>query len=315
VRIPNAICIHEEDTGILWKHTDFRTGEGEVRRGRRLVISSIASIGNYDYGFFWYLHQDGRISSEVKATGIVSTRAVRDGADSPYGKLVAPSLDAPHHQHIFCVRLDLDVDGANNTVYEVHCETVPRGPDNPHGNAWVTVSTPLRSESEAKRVIDPLSSRSWIIANPQRLNQVGQPTGFRLIPGENALPFVAPDSVLRRRAGFVEYHLWVTPYRPEERYPAGAYPYQHRGGAGLPEWTTANRRIENADVVVWYTMNHTHVPRPEDWPVMPVAAVGFELKPTGFFDRNPTLDIPPPSHADGPNTAINEKALSADHLD
>ena len=29
---------------------------------------------------------------------------------------------------------------------------------------------------------------------------------------------------------------------------------------------------------------------------MPVTTVGFSLKPVGFFERNPALDVPP-SHA------------------
>jgi primary-amine oxidase len=40
-------------------------------------------------------------------------------------------------------------------------------------------------------------------------------------------------------------------------------------------------------------MGHTHLPRPEDYPVMPVAYIGFLLKPSGFFNLNPANDLPP----------------------
>jgi len=113
-----------------------------------------------------------------------------------------------------------------------------------------------------------------------------------LMPGDNTLPFAHPESSIMKRAGFTRKHLWVTPYHPNERYPAGDYPNQHPGGDGLPAWTQANRAIENTDLVVWYVMNAHHVPRPEDWPVMPVAYIGFMLKPVGFFERNPALDVP-----------------------
>ena len=132
--------MHEEDDGILWKHTDFRTGEVEVRRGRRLVISNIVTVGNYEYGFFWYFHQDGVIACEVKATGIVATQAIAENGPTQYGKLVAPGLNAIHHQHIFCARLDFDLDGGGNSVDEIRTERRRQGPDNPHGNAWVTVA-------------------------------------------------------------------------------------------------------------------------------------------------------------------------------
>jgi primary-amine oxidase len=101
-----------------------------------------------------------------------------------------------------------------------------------------------------------------------------------------------------RRAAFIAKHLWVTPYAPAERYPAGDYPFQHAGGAGLPEWTAADRELADTDVVLWYVFGSHHVPRPEDWPVMPVERYGFALKPLGFFDRSPALDVPrPASHA------------------
>ncbi|HEY4281354.1 MAG TPA: primary-amine oxidase [Conexibacter sp.] len=293
VTIENAICLHEEDDGMLWKHTDFRTGQVEVRRGRRLVVSSVVTVGNYEYGFFWCLHQDGRIASEVKATGIVATQAMHDGERPAYGAMVAPRLAGINHQHVFCVRLDMDVDGPVNTVVEVEAEAVPEGPDNPHGNAWRTVRRTLGSELEARRRIEPARARGWLVTNPERVNAVGDAVAFKLIPGDNTVPFATPGSTLLRRAAFVEHHLWVTRHDDDERYPAGEYPYQHPGGDGLPIWVQRDRGLEGEDVVLWYTMNHHHVPRPEDWPVMPVARIGFELKPWGFFDRSPALDVPP----------------------
>ncbi|ADB52293.1 primary-amine oxidase [Conexibacter woesei] len=293
VTIPNAICLHEEDDGVLWKHTDFRTGHVEVRRGRRLVISSFVTVGNYEYGFFWYLHQDGRIASEVKATGIVATQALRDGERPEYGVPIAPNLGGINHQHVFCARLDIDVDGPGNSVVEVEAEAVPEGEENPHGNAWRTVHRTLSSELEACRRLAPERARGWLVTNPAVRNAVGEAVAYKLVPGDNTVPFAAPGSALLRRAGFVEHHLWVTRHAAAERYPAGEYPYQHSGGEGLPAWVQADRPLVDRDVVLWYTMNHHHVPRPEDWPVMPVARIGFELKPWGFFDRNPALDVPP----------------------
>ncbi|MDQ6840864.1 MAG: tyramine oxidase, partial [Actinomycetota bacterium] len=299
VQIENAICMHEEDVGVLWRHIEWRTGEGEVRRSRRLVISSFAAIGNYDYGFFWYLYQDGTIAYEVKLTGVLSTGAVPPGEHPRHGTLVAPGLNAMIHQHYFNVRLDLDVDGLENTVEEVWTEPLPRGEENPHGNAFVVKRRPLRTESEGRRRLDLASARGWEIVNPHQRHRLGRPVGYRLVPGENAVPYAQPDAAVMKRAGFIHDHLWVTPYDRTERYAAGEYPSQHPGGAGLPQWTAQDRPIEDRDVVVWYTFGHHHVPRPEDWPVMPVATIGFALKPVGFFDRNPALDVPPPSPHNG----------------
>ena len=291
--IKQAICLHEEDFSILWKHMDWRTNETEVRRNRRLVISFIATVGNYEYGFYWYFQQDGVIQFEVKLTGIMHTGALPPGENRAYGRLVAPQLYAPNHQHIFNVRLDLMVDGPGNSIYEAHNETEPLGPSNPHGNAFFSKTTLLKTERQAQQLTDPHAARTWKIVNPSRQNRLGDPVGYRLIPGDNARCALHENSPVMKRAAFMGKHLWVTPYDPAEKYATGDYPNQHPGGAGLAEYTRGNRSIENTNLVLWYTMNANHVPRPEDWPVMPVGHIGFSLKPDGFFERNPALDVPP----------------------
>ncbi len=300
VVLKNAICMHEEDYGVLWKHTDWRTGEVQVRRSRRLVVSFFATVGHYDYGFYWYFYQDGSIQYEVKLTGVMNCRAIPPGETPKYGTLVAPGLVALIHQHFFNVRLDMMVDGVTNSVYEVHTEAVPLGPDNPHGNAFFATSRLLATEAEGQQIIDPFSARYWKVVNPAVRNRFDDPVGYKLVPGENVLPFAHESFPALRRAAFTRKHLWITPYDPRERFPAGDYPNQHQGGAGLPAWTAANRSIENTNVVLWYTFGAHHVPRPEDWPVMPVHCTGFSLKPTGFFERNPALDVslPTPHHAE-----------------
>lgn len=293
IAIENAICLHEEDYGILWKHVDWRTGQTEVRRSRRLVLSFVATVGNYEYGFFWYFYQDGNIQYEVKLTGIVNTGALMPGETSKYGTLIAPQLYAPIHQHIFNVRLDMSIDGQRNSVYEVNTEAEPLGPENPHGNAFSAKSTLLATELAAQRLSDPMKGRYWKIVNPSVTNQMGYPVSYKLLPGENMLPFAHPSSSIMKRAGYTSKHLWVTPFDPEERYPAGNYPNQHPGGDGIVAWTKADRSVENTDLVLWYTFAHNHVPRAEDWPVMPTSYIGFSLKPTNFFDQNPANDVPP----------------------
>jgi primary-amine oxidase len=297
VTIKNAICLHEEDAGLLWKHFDWRTGNTEVRRSRRLVISFIATVSNYEYGFFWYLYQDGNIELEIKLTGIISNGAVAAGDEPPWGELVAPGVYAPIHQHFFNVRLNMMMDGPSNSVYEVNTEADPPGPANAFGTAYRAVPTLLRTEGEAQRMIDPFKARYWRIVNPNVKNRLGKPVGYKLVPGENTVPFANPDSSVIKRAGFITKHLWVTRYDPRERFGAGNYPNQDVGGKGLPLYAADNSSVDNEDIVVWYTFGAHHVARPEDWPVMPVVKIGFMLKPAGFFDRNPGLDVPAPLSA------------------
>ncbi len=297
--VKHAICMHEEDYGILWKHHDMHGGTNETRRSRRLVVSFIATVGNYEYGFYWYFYLDGNIQLEVKLTGIVSPMAIAPGETSEFANLLAPGLAAPHHQHLFSARLDLDVDGAANSVYEVEAETVPTGPDNPWGNAFRQKATRLDSELDARRDVHASTSRAWKVVSTTERNRLGQPTGYKLVPTMSTPTMLAsPDSSIGRRAGFARHNLWVTPYAADERRAAGDYPNQHEGGDGLPRWTAADRPITDTDVVLWYTFGVTHFVRPEDWPVMPVEYAGFLLSPVGFFSRNPALDVPA-SGADG----------------
>src|SRR6202046_675333 len=159
--IKNAVCLHEEDAGLSWKHFDVRTERTEVRRARRLVISSISTIGNYEYASYWYLHQDGRIEFEMKATGIINTAACRPGQPGRFGAEVAPGLVGHIHQHIFCARLDMEIDGPNNTVVECDTAALPPGPENPYGNAYAVEERVLPTEQAAQRNVDFDKMRYW----------------------------------------------------------------------------------------------------------------------------------------------------------
>jgi primary-amine oxidase len=296
---PNAICLHEEDYGFLWKHVDLHSGRSEVRRSRRLVVSHVATVGNYEYGFYWYFYLDGNIQLEVKLSGILSTQGVAPGQDPQYASVVAPGVAAPHHQHLFCARLDFDVDGEENTVHEVDVLPEHAGPENPYRNAFREHTTRLETELAAQRDIDPARSRTWRIASSHRTNRLGKPVAYKLVPTMTTPTMLAaPESSVGQRAGFARHNVWVTPYADDEKRAAGDYPNQHGGGDGLLRWTAADRNIVDRDLVVWYTFGVTHLARPEDFPVMPVEYTGFLLSPFGFFDRNPALDVPPSPHCD-----------------
>ncbi|CAI5491987.1 unnamed protein product, partial [Closterium sp. Naga37s-1] len=296
--IENAVCMHEEDHGMLWKHVDWRSGHTEVRRSRRLVLSFVCTVANYEYGFFWYLYQDGKIEAQVKLTGILSVGTLREGEERKYGTLLAPGLYAPIHQHFFVARMDMAVDcrpgEQANQVVELNVRMESEGPHNPHANAFYAEERVLRTEGEGMRDVDPMSARHWLIQNTRAVNRAGRPTAYKLVPGSNCLPFSQPEAKFLRRAAFLKHNLWVTPYHPEERFPGGEFPNQNpRVGDGLSSWVQQNRSIDNADVVLWYVFGLTHVPRLEDWPVMPCEYLGFCLMPHGFFNISPAVDVPP----------------------
>ncbi|KAG6975691.1 hypothetical protein JG688_00002115 [Phytophthora aleatoria] len=291
--IKNAICMHEEDFGTLWKHTDVLASPptGTVRRQRRFVVSFFVTVGNYDYGFYWYFYLDGRIELECKATGIVFTSGRPEG-EYEYATEMAPRLGAPCHQHLFSARLDVAIDGNKCHVDELEAKRLPISPENPRGNAFIRTATRLKNESDAQRVAAMDKGRVWRIASSEAKNRLGRSTGYALFPEGQPVLLAADGSSIWKRANFSTKHLWVTKYARDELWAAGYTPNQHPGFAGLPSYVKGNRPVDGEDIVLWHTFGLTHFPRIEDWPMMPVDYAGFKMIPEGFFDRNPTLDVP-----------------------
>jgi primary-amine oxidase len=299
--VPRVLCLFERAPGeVLWRHDD----EGRPRRD--LVARMTAVLGNYDYIIDWVFQQDGAIRVMVGATGIPEVKivaernavAATDGqtdararADA-YGRFVADNIVAVNHDHYFSFRLDLDVDGSVNRFHADRLE-VERLPEaHPRRSVWVHREQVLRRERDARLSMDMHRPALWRVASPSGRNHVGYATSYQLVPGHNVHTLLSDDDYPRRRAGFIDHHLWVTPYDPDERFAAGMYPTLSRPGEGLPAWTAGNRSIEDTDIVLWYTMGMHHVARAEDWPIMPVAWHSFELRPFDFFGGNPALRLP-----------------------
>ncbi|EHN11469.1 Monoamine oxidase [Patulibacter medicamentivorans] len=298
--IEHAICMHEEDDSILWKHTDMRRDVGQTRRSRRLVISNFQTVANYDYGFYWSLYQDGRVELEVKLTGMLSASGIEDGEGAPYGRVVSQHVQTPTHQHYFGIRLDAAVDGARNRLVEEHAEGETDPEKDPWGNAVRTVRVPLLRESQAAQQVDPASGRHWRVESAERTNRYGEPTAYRLTLPNTTRSYCRPDSVMARRAPFIHNHLWATRADPREQFVGGQYPnHAEPGEDGVHVWQRQDRSLDGEELVLWPVLGTHHFPRPEQWPVMPVDTIGLVLEPDGFFDRNPTMDVPAPERAGG----------------
>ena len=302
--IKNAICLHEEDYGIQWKHS-HSIGEGfnEVRRSRRLVVSSFSTVGNYDYGIFWYFYLDGTIELEMKLTGIVGVSTYDENIHNPSQDMkITDELVSPIHQHLFNVRIDWNLDGGKNNLTETNVERLPVGETNPLGTQFQAISKLLKKESDAKRNISSEHSRVWKITNPNKKNSVGGNSAYKFLPGNTPVLLSDPDSPAGKRACFAKYNLWATPFEKKEISGGGRHTVMHNGQGGLDEITKENRNITDCDLVTWHTFGVTHIPRPEDWPVMPVEYCGFHLIPSGFFDKNPTINLPPSCKNDSNNS-------------
>ena len=300
--VPNLIAIFEKESGDpSWRHNSTEMGP-ESRVKRDLVVRAAAVVGNYDYILDWVFQQDGSIVVRAGATGIAEAKptlqkdAVEAGSsqfpDDAYGRFVDPHIVAVNHDHYFSYRLDMDIDGTNNSLQIDRLTTQMLPDDHPRRSVWVNDPMIAKTESEGKLKMMMNMPALWRVISNSRTNHVGYPASYQLMPGMTALTRLSSDDYPRRRAGYIDHHLWVTPYRADERFAAGEFPTLSLPGEGLPKWTAANRSIENTDIVIWYTMAMHHMVRAEDWPVMPVLWHSFELRPFDFFNRNPALDLP-----------------------
>jgi len=295
-----AACLFERSAGdVAWRHFESVTEQSDVAPRTDLVLRSVSAVANYDYVFDWTFRQDGTIAVAVGATGIAQVKAVGSqtareatAAGRAYGRMVAPHTSAINHDHFFCFRLDLDVDGPQNSFRIDRLKTTLLEPGNRRQSVWTVEGQTVPREQDARVRMEMDRPALWRVINPAVLGPLGYPVSYELRPGMNATSLLAPGDSLRQRAGFTNFHLWVTPYRADERYAAGTYPFRRAQGDGLPAWTRANRSLERTDLVLWYTMGFHHVARAEDWPVVPVMRQEFELRPFDFFERNPTVGPP-----------------------
>jgi len=308
---PQLACLFERVTGDpVWRHWDEDTYAVSGRPTRELVLRTVATVGNYDYLFDWRFEQDASITVGVGATGILEVKAVSDQrADTPqssglvgkdpdgnkveFGQLVAPGTDGVDHDHYFSYRLDLDVDGVNNSL--MVDKMVPYElPKTALGRHWIWAMKPemIKSEGDAKLNVSIEHPAMWMFTNENVKNALGQNTSFEIMPGETGISLLPSTEWPQKRAGFSEHNLWVTPYDPSERYASGVYVMGSKGEDSLPEWVKKNRNIMNTDIVAWYTVGFHHVPRPEDWPQMPIMWHTFSLRPFQFLTKNPTMDLP-----------------------
>ena len=307
--LENCVCVHEQDGGISWKHTNYRTGRAAVARNRELVLQSIITVSNYEYILAFMFNQAGELTYEVRATGILSTTPLDHELDKvgvPWGTVVHPGVLAVHHQHIFSLRVDPMLEGHKNRLVYDEAHAMPMDKEwNPHGVGYYAQETLVSHSSGLD--LDPDSNRTFKIQNSSALNPInGKPVAYKI----HAPPFQKilshPDSFNFKRAEFADHNIYITTHRDRELYSGGWYTNQSRGGTGVRSWAARNDNVIDEDIVVWVQFGINHIPRIEDFPVMPVEILKVSFKPVNFFERNPALDVPPSTLEVNGSTLVGE---------
>lgn len=317
VTLDNCVCIHEQDGGIGWKHTNYRTGRAAVTRNRELVLQTIITVSNYEYILAYIFNQVGELTYEVRATGILSTQPIdhelcgENGEGVPWGTVVHPGVLATHHQHIFSLRIDPNIGSLTEGNQLMYSEAHPMPIDdfNPHGTGY-TVSDTLVTHS-AGLDLAPDANRTFKIVNPNKRNRInGKPIGYKIMAPAFQKILSHPTSFNYKRAEFSNRNIYVTKYADRELYAGGWYTNQSRGGAGVRAWAERKDDIAGgatgSDLVVFVQFGINHIPRVEDFPVMPCEKISVHLKPVNFFDKNPGLDVPPSEQVFNKSTAAEE---------
>jgi primary-amine oxidase len=309
VLMKNVVCMHEVDNGIQWKHTNFRTPHvSSVVRKRELIIQTVATVANYEYIVMLILDQAANLRIDIRATGILSTVPCKDGVILPYATRLGPGVQAPYHQHIFSLRLDPAIDDYHNNsvVYE---DVVPLEPSDGVEDRFKCGFKVRQSTVKKPGFIDfDLDSGRYLkVINPNVINPVSKkPVGYRLWHITSQKILMDPSSYNVRRGEFGLHPFWVSKYRDQELYAAGEFTNQSQADTGLKIWSKRDENVENDDCVLWHTFSLTHIPRPEDFPVMPCDMLSLELKPSGFFEKNPTLNIPRSAQAHNHSSLVKD---------
>jgi primary-amine oxidase len=285
--LPHATALYERDAGSLWDRTDPTTFARDARFGRELVVTAAYVIGNYTYATEYAFRLDGSIGVTVGATGTTLNQGVATTADGDrFGSTVTTNIAAPNHQHFFNFRIDFDVDGTSNNVAE---QNIAHTSD-AAGNGFAAQTTSLTTEQS--RDTNPSTVRSWVVQSTSRTNALGEPTGYAVVPRDTVAPLSTATYGPLLRAPFAQHSLWLTRQKDGELFAAGDYPNQAAAGGGLTAYAASPESVKNKDLVVWYTTGFTHHPEMEEYPVMSTERVGFQIKPDGFFDSYPALDVP-----------------------
>lgn len=289
--LSNTICLHEQDNGLLYKHVNYRTQNAVVARKREFVVQTIATVANYEYIINFKFVNDGSIDIEVRATGILSTMPIDENVTVPWGTIVGPNVMAAYHQHILNFRLDPAIDGHNNSVCYDDTVKLPVDSLNPYGTGYVTKRNFVDVAGHIEQ--SPFTNRQYKIVNENVINPISKtPVGYKINMPAKQMILADEQSYNVKRAKYATQQIWVTKYRDNQLFAAGEFTNQSQKDTGIAEWANYKDKVRNEDIVVWATMSFTHIPRVEDFPVMPVETYNIHLSPNNFFDRNPALDLP-----------------------
>eukprot|EP00262_Sarcandra_glabra_P007199 TRINITY_DN1983_c0_g1_i1.p1 TRINITY_DN1983_c0_g1~~TRINITY_DN1983_c0_g1_i1.p1 ORF type:complete len:726 (-),score=47.62 TRINITY_DN1983_c0_g1_i1:258-2435(-) len=308
----DMVCVFESYAGdIAWRHAESPITGMEIREVRpkvTLVVRMAASVANYDYIVDWEFQTDGLIRIKVGLSGILMVKG------SPYvnlnqvpnqedlhGTILSENVIGVIHDHYITFYLDMDVDGSDNSFVKVNIvKQETSAGESPRKSYLKAIRQVAKTEKDAQIKLKLYEPSEFHVINPSKKTRVGNPVGYKVVPGGTAASLLDPHDPPQMRGAFTNNQIWVSPYNRSEEWAGGLFVYQSHGDDNLAVWSERDRPIENKDIVMWYTLGFHHIPCQEDFPIMPTVSSSFDLKPVNFFESNPILGVPPNAEKDLP---------------
>jgi primary-amine oxidase len=267
-----------------------------------------ASVANYDYIVDWEFQTDGLIKIKVGLSGILMVKGTpyENMNQVPvqeylYGTLLSENVIGVIHDHYVTFYLDMDVDGSDNSFVKVNIQRQKTSPGESPRRSYLKVKRNVaKTEKDAQVKLKLYDPSEFHVINPSKKTRVGNPVGYKVVPGGTAASLLDLEDPPQKRGAFTNNQIWVTPRNKSEQWAGGLFVYQSHGEDTLATWSERDRPIENKDIVLWYTLGFHHIPCQEDFPIMPTVSSSFDLKPVNFFESNPILRVPPNFEKDLP---------------
>ena len=304
----NAICVFEADgQRPLWRHGSRGLAD------HFLVVRAPISVGNYDYVFEWNFYLDGRLKTQLTASGYLygafydpdDPRVADDKSFTPFGYRLAEYLLGPIHDHTFSFKIDLDIYGTKNSFETVEWKAgstmeafrtesnISKKPGYILFNQTRSVNKEILQQEDSF-ILNTKKPEVWAVVNENEKNAWGARKGYRIIPhSKYAENF--EDHMMLNVWDHLKYQLAVSKRKESEQYSTNSlydvtHPLKMPTGTGV--MILDNESVQNEDIVLWISEKFYHLPTSEDVPMTLPVDAGFMLKPFNYFDRTPVFDLP-----------------------
>jgi len=340
ITLKNVICVYEMDEQVpLRKHwfTDYEGGYasyGGLPRSS-LVVRMTLPVYNYDYIIDYVLYPNGAFEVRMVTSGYLQssfTSPKLTSEEAMFSPKIMEFTAGTLHDHIFSVKLDLDILGKNNKLNKKEIVAVSATPQDINGVAYSKLSNfAVADDFKTKKIVSSditteggftivPSNPSFYTVNSAEKNKWGHPRGYK-VAINGIVQNLVGDTKSNKAISYSKYTLVATRHHDNEPSIASHYDQADTTGtvqlSGKPlvdaEQLINGESIDNQDLVIWASVGLHHIPHAEDIPVTHTVANGraISIIPMNMFDYDDSMDLGNSVYADHSCDAPAKKAKAA----